>query len=281
MLAGLGFFMGGCNKPPNNGTPFYLYIDSPSVKSVFPFGSSSSKIPAVWATSGSSNLGAYEMPVSIPILSGGNIPIAVSAGIHDNGQVSIPIEYPFYAPDTFAIPNAIPGHVYHHHPVYTYYSYTQMALNADFEASDPFTNIVRLTSLADSTVFEGTASGGIIIPSSVAHDTAVQTIPIQIDASISQKAYIELNFKINNPSIFCNVNIIASLYSGGNITNQVTYPKFTMPPNGYWDKVYLNFDNEVGSNPNYYFQVQFIASHTPSGQQDTVYLDNIKLLYFH
>ena len=141
ILGGLFFGISSCSKVPNNGVPIYLAIDSPTVTYTYPFGSTSHSIPGVWATVGSHNLGAYEMPVNIPILSDGNSLISLSAGIYDNGIVNIPAQYPFYNPDTFTIHNAIPGQVYHHHPVYSYVAGTQFAVIEGFDNSNNFTNV--------------------------------------------------------------------------------------------------------------------------------------------
>ena len=133
LAAALIMCFSSCNPMPNNGVPFYLHIDSARVSSAYyPYGSDSSYIADVWATTGAHNLGAFEMPVNIPILASGDVSVAISAGVWDNGIVNAPVQYPFYKPDTFTIYNAVPGHVYHHKPVYDYFSNTNVALNADF-----------------------------------------------------------------------------------------------------------------------------------------------------
>jgi hypothetical protein len=264
-----------CNKPPNNGVPIYLNIDSPSVISVYPFGASTCNIPDVWATSGSANLGAYETPINIPILASGNVPIAVSAGIHDYGIVSIPVQYPFYAPDTFTLANAIPGHIYHHHPVYSYFSYTQVGLNADFELTNPFTHATILPLPSGSNTALGLKCGGIIIPATTDSITAFQTTPIQINTN-GRQAYVEMDFKMNNPNVFCDVGIIATLYSGTTITETTVYDKEELPPLPNWTKIYIDFNNEIGGSPNYYFQIYFAVHHL-AGVQDTMFIDNVKL----
>ena len=274
IIAGLIFSISACNNLPNNGVPIYLHIDSPSVVSNSYFGSSSFVIPSVWATTGSHNLGAYEMPVDIPILAGGSVSVALSAGISDNGIISAPAMYPFYRPDTFTIPNAIPGHVYHHKPVYNYFSSTQVAFNETFDASNTFTNITPET----NTVFEGFRSGGIVLSSSV--DSLTATSRSYVINTNGRESYLELNYRLNNANVLCDIGVIATLYSGGQITQQNVYDKIVLTsPIGQWNKIYINFDNEIGANPNYNFQVYLTGYHTP-GQNDTVFLDNIKLLYF-
>ena len=268
-----------CRPMPNNGIPVYLHIDSATVLYSPVLGSASHNIPDVWATSGSANIGAFQTPVDIPILAGGNVPIAVSGGIYDNGIVNAPVEYPFYAPDTFTIYNAIPGHVYHHKPVYYYYAFTQVALNADFESVNPFTNVSIMTNQSDSNVFEGLKSGAIILSSTADSLTALQTVPVVINTN-GRQAYVELNYRMNNTNTFLDVGIIATLYSGGQVAEQTVYDKILLTPLGYWNKTYLNFNSEIGDNQGYSFQI-YLTGYHQQGQQDTVFIDNVKLLYFH
>jgi hypothetical protein len=287
IVAMLVYSISGCTRLPNNGVPIYLQIDSPKVVSNAFLGSASSNIPGVWATTGSHNLGAYEMPVNIPILASGSIPIAISAGIYDNGIVNAPVEYPFYIPDTFTIPNAIAGHVYHHKPTYSYFAYTQVALNETFDADNGFTNITPVINRADSNVYEGLRSGGIVLGTSVDSLTAIQSQAVSVITN-GRPAYVELNYKLPNANVLCDVGIVASMYSGGQLSEQTVIPKIVLTnPIGVWNKVYLNFSNdigtfdtEIGADSTALYQVYFTAYHN-LGQQDTVFLDNIKLLYFH
>ena len=280
LAAGLVFSFSSCNPMPNNGVPIYLHVDSASVVSVFPFGSDSNFIPDVWATTGAHNLGAFEMPINIPILANGNVPMAISAGVWDNGIVNAPVLYPFYRPDTFTIANAIPGHVYHHRPVYSYFSNTQVGLNADFDANgNLFTNVSRWTNLQDHNVFEGGGSGAIIIPAADSFTRGQQTIPVKINTN-GRQSYVEINYKITNPDILLEVGVTATLYSGGSVAFQQDYSTVYLAGNGQWRKAYLNFNNVVGSMPDYYFQVYMTAYHN-GGQADTVFVDNVKLLYFN
>lgn len=276
------FCFSSCNPMPNNGVPIYLHLDSARVvTSYYPNGSDSSFIPDVWATTGAHNLGAFETPVDIPILASGNVPVAISAGIWDNGIVNAPVEYPFYKPDTFTIANAIPGHVYHHKPVYDYFSNISFPLLADFESSgNPFDSVIRWTNLQNNNVFEGGGSGAIIIPATDSFKRVNEVVAHQINTN-GRQSYIEINYKITNPNILLEVGLTATLYSAGSVTFQQDYSTVYLAGNGtLWRKAYLNFNNTVGSMPNYYFQVYMTAYHS-GGQADTVFVDNVKFLYFN
>jgi hypothetical protein len=284
VITGLLFTISSCNPLPNNGVPIYLQIDSPKVQVPLNsnLGSASYSIPGVSATTGSHNLGAYEMPVNIPVLGGGGISFAVTAGIYDNGVVNAPVKYPFYAPDTFTIQNALPGHVYHHKPTYTYYSYTQTAVMENFDADNQFTNMTQWSNAADSNVYEGLGSGAIILSSTADSLTATQTNGVVITTN-GREAYMELNYRLPNVNTLLDVGVIATLPSTGATT---VFDKLILTnPVGIWNKVYINFNTEIGANPGLSYQIfltgyhQTNASHT--GPQDTVFVDNVKLLYFH
>ena len=283
ILSGLLLCISSCNNLPDNGVPIYIAIDSPTVTYNSAYGSNSFSIPGVWATVGSHNLGAYEMPIKIPVLAGGDALFALSAGIYDNGIVNAPAPYPFYNPDTFTIHNPVPGHIYHHKPIYSYVVGTQFALNEGFDNTNYFNNVTIMRNTVDSSVYQGLGSGGIIIPPTTDSTLAFQTIPIAINTN-GRQAYVELNYKINNLDVFCDVGIIATLYSGGSITDQEYLGKIVLALNPArqpsWRKVYIDFNNEIGSRSNYYFQVYFLAKHT-QGRADTMFVDNVKLLYLH
>ena len=273
----------GCSNMPNGGVPIYIRIDSPTVViDNARFGSGSFRIPDVWAESGSQNLGAYEMPVSIPVLAGGNVPILISGGIYDNGIINTRVSYPFYKPDTFTIPNAIPGHVYHHKPVYHYFASTQVALNSTFEGNNDFDSKMTLISNAHI-AFEGARCGAIIMHPADSTITTIQSQPMAINTQ-GGAAYIELNYR--NPAIYFDVYLRATNYDNfGNVISQTDYPKLTIGLHPEWSKTYLNFSNEAGYNPGADFQIIFVTYRLPTinttNTTDSVLLDNIKFLYFN
>ena len=289
MLSGLILSTSSCTKPPNGGVPIYLHIDSPTVTYNSAFGGNTFSIPDVWATSGSTNLGAYEMPVDIPILASGNVPIAISAGIWSNGIVSMPAQYPFYAPDTFTIYNAKPGHVYHHHPVYYYYAYTQMAFQGgNFEGTNPFTNVTILPVGAGSNPALGVYSGGIILPSGVDSVVALLKTAVPIVTN-GRQAFLEFDYRANNPNVFCDVGINGTVTAGTAVTQTGQDDIKVLTAQGAWVKQYFDCSNWIGTfasgtgngtDSTATFQVYFNVNHQ-TGVQDTFFIDNVKLLYFH
>jgi hypothetical protein len=270
-------FAPGCTKIPNGGVPIYVQIDSPSVAyDGGAFGSASFRIPDVWAETGATNLGAYEMPVRIPVLAQGTVPMLVSAGIYDNGIVSQRASYPFYRPDTFTIQNAVPGQVYVHHPVYHYFANTQHGILQNFNNSTGFDYMTLGNEDADSLSGQPWHCGQIAMG---VNDTT--TLALQhsgdIITSNGRQAYVELNFKKSNTNELMPIDV------GLLVTDPVGtnyYTLITLIPQTYWKKTYLNFSNTVGNNAGASFQIYF-AVYKNAGTTGTVYVDNVKMLYFN
>ena len=270
-------FATGCSKIPNGGVPIYLQVDSPSVAyDGGAFGSASSRIPDVWLQTGSTDLGAYEMPNKIPILAQGDVPILVSGGIYDNGIISSRASYPFYESDTFTIHNATPGQLYHFHPVYHYFPSTQFAVKQDFTNSAGFSNMTLSNPDADSSVYEGLHSGLIAMGTA---DTVVYSLyPGVAITTNGREAYLEMNFKKSNTSETMPFDVgLRATSSTGSITD---FPLITIFPQLYWKKTYLNFSTFVGNNQGSTFQIYIIVYKNP-GTTGSVYFDNVKLLYFN
>ena len=258
----------GCAKVPAGGQPIYLHIDSASLAEDGPaYGSSSSRIPDTWVETGSQDLGAYEAPVNIPILATGDVPILLSAGIYDNGIISSRAVYPFYRPDTFTLHHVTAGQTYTYHPVYHYFANTKFALQQDFEVSKGFTNLVQ-----DANGYEGKC-GAITLQ---AQDTVI--LSEQGNGKVintnGREAYVEMNYRMSSDKLYCKVGL--EIISHGVMSY---YTLIDLKPTSEWKKVYLNFSNTIGNNRDCEFRI-FFAPSKDAGQEATMYVDNVKLLYF-
>ena len=267
----------GCSPIPNDGVPIYIQVDSPTVVIDGSFGSASQRIVDVWAETGNHNLGAYEMPVKIPVLAQGDVPFIFSAGILDNGTVDARAEYPFYRPDTFTIYNAIPGHTYVHHPVYHYFTRTNVALNETFEGiASSFSGLALTNITADSAVFEGNHSSTIAMGVNDTVKFATQNAPGSTITTNGRQAYLELNYK---SGLLFDIGIRETTGTGSAAT-YTDIPLVTLLPQAHWHKSYINLSNAIGSYPGASFQLYFIAYNT-LGSTGNLYLDNIMILYFN
>jgi hypothetical protein len=281
VLAGLSLLCAcpSCDKVPNDGVPFYIAIDSPTVvDDSGQLGSTSQRIVDVQAEFGNHNLGTYEMPVNIPVLAKGDVTFLFTAGILDNGIVSARVPYPFLRFDSFTVRGAVPGRVYHYKPAYHYYAGIQHYIT-DFEGANPYDSITKISKPnpdPESTVYEGNA-GGVMNMSATDTATIAQlhdAVPIVANA---RQVYIEMNYKMSKqPEIYTTVGV-AAIDASGVLT---TYPLTILKPRLTWNKIYFNISNFVGQNAGSKFKIYFINNKL-SGTAGSVYVDNIKILYFN
>jgi hypothetical protein len=200
----------------------------------------------------------------------------ISAGIYDNGIVSQRASYPFYRPDTFTIQNAVPGQVYVHHPVYHYFANTQHGILQNFNNSTGFDYMTLGNEDADSLSGQPWHCGQIAMGTNDTTTLALQHSG-DIITSNGRQAYVELNFKKSNTNELMPIDV------GLLVTDPVGtnyYTLITLIPQTYWKKTYLNFSNTVGNNAGASFQIYF-AVYKNAGTTGTVYVDNVKMLYFN
>ena len=92
-------FVSSCNIiNPAEPVPAYLHVDSFSVKTdPLTQGSSSHRIVDAWVFVDGNIVGAFEMPVNVPVLSAGMHKVTVRPGILVNGIAATRSIYPFYS----------------------------------------------------------------------------------------------------------------------------------------------------------------------------------------
>ncbi|MCX6350385.1 MAG: hypothetical protein NTX03_00815 [Bacteroidetes bacterium] len=91
--------LSSCAKQKEEEVPSYIHVE----KGSFTPGNmlhedSSLKIPDVWLTVNNQFIGAFEMPVTAPVLQTGKSKIYMRAGVKENGIAATRSIYPFYKP---------------------------------------------------------------------------------------------------------------------------------------------------------------------------------------
>lgn len=258
---------------PEEGIPAYLKVDTFSFTATQGQGSSSNRITDVWAFNDGQIAGAFEMPVTFPVLDSGSTEMVLSPGIWDNGISETRVIYPFYYPDTVTL-NLEPAKTYTVVPHFTYRSNTKFYFIEDFEAGNIFakvdgdTAIIR-TSNPDE-VFEGATSAAIHLDKD--HNYFEGRTSAGYGLSEGEPVYLELNYRCDQPfqvGIYASVSgIEASLY------------KWTINPKSYWNKIYLNMGYDIGQLQADKYQIQIKATYDESQTTTHIYLDNIKLVSY-
>lgn len=266
-----------------NDIPSYISIDSISLSTEIKQGTASHKITDAWVYVGNKLVGAYEMPVNVPVLAAGSSKVTIYPGVRMNGVAGTRIPYPFYNSITSTI-DLVKEQIKSLGTLeVTYNSSTIFAWVEDFENSsfsldttqrsnvrasrtnDPlkvfdysgeashYSAIVEFT--GDSTVFENVSHSSFEVPQ---------------DGSA---VFLEMNYKTNTP-------LTIGVY-GRTSTQTIQEPIFVLNPNTVWNKIYINLTPTVcNMSSSYDFRIFFSAMKSVDTEKAEILLDNIKLLHF-
>lgn len=268
-----GTFIWGCSKSK---IPSYLFVDSVFVNTHYQtHGSASHKITDIWVYLNDDFIGAFELPVKIPILEQGNHKITIKAGIKVNGIANTRTAYPFYT-DYSEYIDLEENKTINIKPSFTYRPETIFHWTEDFDlagisftySSDSDTSFKIVT---NPLAFEGTSSGAAYLYNSTLKFEAIS--PIQNNIPRSQKpVFLELNYKINQ------VLIVGIYFDYPAPANQ--YSLVYLNPTETWNKIYVNLTEKVALKPNSPILVFFGLNRNSTDSPANIYMDNIKLISF-
>ncbi len=264
-----------CNPPED--IPSYIRVQSYTFKDSTGQGSSSSKVTHIWVNVENDDRGAYQIPVSVPVLTKGWHTVSLQAAVKENGISANILPYPFYTVSK-KLTNLVPGQLDTIIPAFKYLSNTLIEWGSgNFEGSSAVLNTTAINSAYTHTtknkdsVFEGTASYEVDM--STGHDT----FDIQSNYTFNPTAkgtpvWMEMDYKTDVPM---DIGLI--------ILNGSTNPRDLVcgvNPIGHWNKIYVN----LGPTLQYYypttiFKIYFQAINTNGGTAH-ILLDNLKILHF-
>lgn len=262
VLCMLGFLLTGCKPMPNDGIPFYLNIDTAGMKD-----GSSHGITDVWLETGATNLGAYELPANFPVLEKDEVLFLVNAGIEESGQSGIRINYPFYQPDTFSIFAKLDT-TYSYRPYFRYRAATQFRFATEtFESTNGFNGI---TPVSDGDVKYGLWCGKISVNSVDSNKIAAQISSYALPAG--QEIWLEFDYRAEVP-------FFAGYYANGSTV--IRNPILFINPKSDWNHIYIKLSTAIGTNPAPTYNLYFEALRPTTSTGGSVWIDNVKLLYFN
>jgi hypothetical protein len=258
-----------CQKPlPNNGVPFYISVDNASVAIDNPSvqGSASSKIDQIWVEIGSSNLGAYQLPVKFPVLSNeGTYDILIQAGIKNRGISGQLKTYPMLEAISQPITFNNTTKNYSINPVFRYLSRCNFEMNESFEFSNNFDVNMNITS--DSNKYEGANSGMM----ELAPLNGAISKTGNLDIPNGSVAYIELNYKTDKP------------FSVGLLSNSLGSPVdmqlVVIDTKTTWNKMYIDITSDIANINSGTYQFYVKSYNDDSLSTKRVFIDNFKVIY--
>jgi hypothetical protein len=277
----------GCNVfDREEDIPAYLFIDNFQLetKSDNSQGSNDHDILDAWVYVDGQLIGAFEVPVTVPILVADTARVTVLAGVKNNGRANNRVIYPFYraVQDTMILK---PGGMDSIFPVIEYHDSTVFEWIEDFEdrtismepsGLDVEEDSIRLT-LDPNEVFNHHAKS--LVSGYVEFDSANQKFE---NSTISKftvprnsSAYLEMNYNLET-----NTQVGFYVFDASGIQIDRIPVLVLFPTDGEWKKSYISF-NEDMSNPDYAnatFKVFFEAYGPETGGR--IYVDNLKLVHF-
>ncbi|MEO6190452.1 MAG: hypothetical protein ABIO44_08920 [Saprospiraceae bacterium] len=258
--------------------PSYIYIDSIDLKTSPSQGTNSHAFRDAWIYVNDTFVGAYELPVKVPVVNFGEARVKIYAGIREDGIISHPVRYSMTSPYVSNL-YLDAGKIDTIEPIVEYYSDIKFPFIENFDKTHFFNqdidgNVltqVTLSTLADA--FEGSNSGEIHLtkenPALVAwydYSKAIPTGPNEV--------FLELDYK-------CDVRFSVGFigFKAGETPKDLIFG--TLHPKEYWNKVYFNFTQtliDCGCE-NYRIGIYAVYDTSIAKVNQVIHLDNFKVLY--
>jgi len=272
-----------CNKFEGDQTvPAYIKIDTIRLSTeYFSQGSNTHKITDAWVYVNDQLIGAFELPVTVPILARGKQKLEIRPGIKLNGISGTRVPYPFYKPYTVQDFNFIQDSIIKINPVTSYYNTTGFAWMEDFEGasislaktSQSDTSIYQTTPLNNPEAYlsEFSSFSGIVNLTSDKSYFKIASFNAFILPSDNSPVMLELDYKCDRSF---GVGMFASI--SGSV---VDIALVVVNKSETWNKIYIN----LGPNISAYkkasnFKIYFESSASGDNEAN-YYFDNIKLIY--
>jgi len=273
--AGVLVLFFSCNK--EEPIPSYIHIDTINLTTNYAVqGSISNKILDAWIYVDDQQIGAFEMPCTVPVLYEGEHTIKIRAGIKENGIADTRIYYPFYEIFTQTV-TLTRGQIITLNPTITYSSFADFTWLEDFTSATPSicdtinSDTVMKQTTTPSEVFEGTGSGVVALGSGTNGYIGVSCN--KYDSLKGKTVFLEMNYNCNTEF---KVGIVG--YTSSN-TIDVQWPALTLNPTSGWNKVYVNLTNSIAVGTNSVkFGIFFSMAKDANLSTSYFYLDNVKLV---
>lgn len=250
---------------PEEEIPSYLHVPKARlITYAAAEGPPTHNITDVWAFSDGEALGAFEMPVTFPLLKAGATNITLLAGIKSNGVSATRVVYPFYTQfdTTLLLERTVADTLI---PTFRYTDNLAFPVFEDFESGSILTNLsVQPDTFGNAGVMTADAAN----PQVVAVSTDYFTLP-----NDGREIFLELDYK--NTHVF-DVGLL--VLQGGQTSSLY---KLSIAPRSYWNKIYINFTPEIGRLQATSYKLIFNLSLQEGEAPASVSLDNIKMVHFN
>jgi hypothetical protein len=259
--------------------PAYIIISEVSLVTTLAQGYPSHNIQDVWVYIDGEVLGVFPLPARIPVVSTGENErfVRIVAGIRQNAQANVPVEYPFFRPiqQTMVLEAGIE---YYPEIVFQYTDQAIFDIVEGFEGSHIFTENLggspeNQMIATNENVRSGSRSGLVRLMGDQL-DAQITTISTFLNANNrGGSVYLELDY-LTDTEVFLGVVVETA-------SERITHYKLGLRPNTEWNRIYLDLTAEVSNS--------FVVNYKPvigierrdlSKPFTSSFFDNIKLVHF-
>lgn len=275
--------LSGCNLiNPSEPVPSYIHIEKVGFTTDYTSqGTSSAKISDVWVYIDGQLQGAYELPVTFPVLKQGTHEVIVKAGIKVNGIAATRAPYPYYTQYSAPV-TLVPGEIVTMSPAVTYTSNVVFPWKEDFETgagtlvpkpggSD--TSVVPIqipTGTTSPDVFEGVGAAAGYLDSRRTFLEFICNPSVELPHG-AKDVFLEFNYK-------CNFAFTVGLYAHST-SSSVQYSVLNFRPSATWNKAYLYLTPTISATVDAYDYTVFFGMDNASARDSVAFvLDNIKVV---
>lgn len=280
-----------CDMTPSQ-EPAYLKVDALALADIQdePWaGNTHSHITTAWVEVDGVNLGAFDLPMDIPVVvSTGMHEVTLYPGIDINGIAGFRGVYPFYEPLVSNIQlskGSVSSLPIGNSPyAISYGSDCMVGVNLEDFNGAGRTMVPTATSDTTWTIVSSThlkfppingesnvASGMAILNGGIGRFEAVSNTAYILPTG-GDNVYVELDYKSTLP---ITIGVIANRPSG-----IIQQPTATLYPKKTWSHAYINLVTEVSGYPDAYdYQIFIGTAKDSTGKIDTLLIDNMRMIY--
>jgi len=256
-----------------------IFIDIPSVElsTTTGQGINNHKVIAVEVFADGFSVGTFSLPAKVPVLQGANeeISVVIFPVVNNNGIISNPIKYPFYAEVTQNLPYA-PGEVFTIIPNFKYRSDAVVKSICDFEISNcitfDFDMNPDLGFVKSAETDYGDFCGKITIEEANTFFEKASFEGVNKSDLSNNIVFLELDYRCDNEFG------VGLVLSGGGQPDFPAY-KLVLKQQDTWNKVYIEVSQLLTSNNIESFRVLF-GTTTTTTSPGSIWIDNVKLVHF-
>lgn len=254
--------------------PMFLIAEDVTLETEGDQGANTHKIRDLSVYVDGFNIGVFNLPADIPILDDdNNTKVQVIAGIRNNGNSALPIEYPFYSIEEFDYSYEESANI----PFNVNFKYKE---GAQFKILETFEGVHQFNANLDddedtnldknSDARSGNFSGKITNNEDHPDFEFGSTFIFNADELFDTQIFLELDYKNTIPF---QIGVL-----GYNDQLGLRDYKIILIESEDWNKIYIDFTDEIINSQIDEFQLIFRNANAP-GEYGSVWLDNIKLVH--